>query len=82
MTGVVTTYFPGRKYGFIKPDDGSRYRFFHITNYRSGNGTPTLGEPVSFDLGDPNTLGKEKQAVNVYPLKAEANKATAEGGAL
>jgi len=74
MTGLVTTYFPERKYGFITPDDGSKVRFFHITQYR--NGAPQLGERVEFELGEPNTLGKEKQAVLIKPLKA-----TAEGGA-
>jgi cold shock CspA family protein len=68
MTGVVTTYFPDRKYGFITSDDGSKVRFFHITHYQ--NGAPTLGERVEFELGEPNTLGKEKQAILIKPIKS------------
>jgi cold shock CspA family protein len=67
-TGMVSTYFPNRKYGFISADDGIS-RFFHVSNY-SGSGAhqPKLGERVEFELADPAKLGKDKQAVNVTPI--------------
>jgi len=68
-TGIVSTYFPNRKYGFISADDGTS-RFFHVSNY-SGSGThqPKLGEKVEFELADPAKLGKDKQAVLVTPIQ-------------
>jgi cold shock CspA family protein len=78
LTGVVTTYFPERKYGFITPDDGSKARFFHITQYQ--HGAPKLGEHVEFELGEPNTLGKDKQAVRVKPI-APATESAVKAGA-
>ncbi|MGB2633817.1 MAG: cold shock domain-containing protein [Candidatus Acidiferrum sp.] len=79
-TGIVSTYFPNRKYGFISSDDGTS-RFFHVTQY-SGSGIhqPRLGEKVEFELADPVKLGKDKQAINVTPiwLVASTNDASAE----
>ena len=70
MTGIIVTYFPERKYGFIDSEGVSR--FFHASHYCSG--TPTLGEIVEFELGTPYKLGKEKPAVKVkrIALPAEA----------
>lgn len=67
-TGIVSTYFPNRKYGFILSDDGTS-RFFHVSQYSSsGTHQPKLGEKVEFELADPVKLGKDKQAVNVTPI--------------
>jgi cold shock CspA family protein len=70
-TGIVSTYFPNRKYGFISADDGTgTSRFFHVSNY-SGSGAhqPKLGERVEFELAEPAKLGKDKQAVRVTPVE-------------
>lgn len=61
--GIVSVYFPSRKFGFILLDDGTS-RFFHLGNF---HGTPTLGERVEFELADPVKLGRDKQAVNITP---------------
>ncbi len=64
--GIVSAYYPSRKFGFILLDDGSS-RFFHLSNFHC---TPTLGERVEFELGDPVKLGRDKQAVNITPISA------------
>ena len=65
-SGIVSAYFPSRKFGFILLDDGSS-RFFHLSNF---HGTPVLGARVQFELGDPVKLGRDKQAVNISPAQA------------
>lgn len=70
-SGVVSAYFPSRKFGFILLDDGSS-RFFHLSN--CPHGIPSLGQRVEFELGDPVKLGRDKQAVNLTPVTAEASK--------
>jgi cold shock CspA family protein len=63
--GIVSAFFPSRKFGFILLDDKSS-RFFHLSN--CPNGIPVLGERVEFELGDPVKLGRDKQAVNITPV--------------
>ena len=74
MRAVVSTYFVNRKYGFLLDENGE-YFFFHLSNY---HGTPMLGERVEFELTEPNTLGKKKQAMNVTPVNVQESVA---GGA-
>lgn len=62
--GIVSAYFPSRKFGFILLDDGSS-RFFHLSNF---HGAPVLGERVQFELGSPVKLGRDMQAVNIVPV--------------
>jgi cold shock CspA family protein len=66
LTGVIQTYFPGRKYGFVAASDGS-IRFFHESNFTSG--VPHLGDKIEFELGDPIRLGKQEQATNIVVIE-------------
>ena len=63
--GIISAYFPSRKYGFIQLEDGT-CRFFHLSNYLAG--TPILGQKVEFELADPVRLGQNKQATNIAPV--------------
>jgi cold shock CspA family protein len=65
--GVVSTYIPNRKFGFIKTE-GSTV-FFHATNFETG--VPRLGEKVEFELGDACKLGMPQQAVNVVSVPSD-----------
>jgi cold shock CspA family protein len=60
-TGVITTSFAARKFGFIKSE--GRDIFLHAVNLQEG--VPVLGQKVEFELGEAATLGKPKQAVNI-----------------
>jgi CspA family cold shock protein len=50
-TGTVKWFNPAKGYGFIQPSDGSKDVFVHISAVeRSGLGTLTEGQKVSFDI--------------------------------
>jgi cold shock CspA family protein len=65
MTGLVTTFFSSKQYGFITGDADGKSRFFHVSNFI---GVPTIGARVSFVLAPPTKIGKEPQCVNVTPV--------------
>jgi cold shock CspA family protein len=73
MIGSVTFWDARRGYGFIsviKPDGILQQYFFHHSNFK----TPPvqLGGVVIFSLGDPVSIGKKVQAVNVrYATQAD-----------
>lgn len=49
--GIVKWFNPAKGFGFIRPEDGSRDVFVHISAVeRSGIGTLTEGQRVSFDV--------------------------------
>lgn len=50
-TGTVQWFNPTKGYGFIRPDDGSKDVFVHISAVeRAGLTTLREGQQVSFDL--------------------------------
>ena len=50
-TGTVKWFNPGKGYGFIQPEDGSRDVFVHISAVeRAGLATLNEGQKVSFEL--------------------------------
>ncbi len=54
-----------RGYGFIKPDDGGRDVFVHITAVeRAGMKSLNEGQRISFDV-EPDKKGKGPKAVNL-----------------
>ena len=65
MAGTVKFFNAERGYGFIKPDDGGRDVFVHVTAVeRAGLKSLTEGQRISFD-GEPDTKGKGPKAVNL-----------------
>ena len=68
QTGVVK-FFNGEKgYGFIKPDDGGRDIFVHVTAVsRAGLQSLDQGQKVSFEV-EPDKKGKGPKAVNLIVL--------------
>ncbi|HTS52770.1 MAG TPA: cold-shock protein [Burkholderiales bacterium] len=50
-TGTVKWFNPGKGFGFIKPDDGSKDVFVHISAVEaSGLGTLTENQKVSYEV--------------------------------
>ncbi len=50
-TGTVKWFDPGKGYGFIAPDDGSKDAFVHISAVeRAGLGSLNEGQKVSYEL--------------------------------
>ena len=63
--GVVKFFNSERGYGFIKPDDGGRDVFVHITAVeRAGMKSLNEGQHISFDV-EPDKKGKGPKAVNL-----------------
>ena len=65
MNGTVKFFNGERGYGFIKPDDGGRDVFVHITAVeRAGLKDLTEGQRISFEV-EPDKKGKGPKAVNL-----------------
>ncbi len=65
MVGVVKFFHSERGYGFIKPDDGGRDVFVHITAVeRAGLKSLNEGQRITFDI-EPDKKGKGPKAVNL-----------------
>ncbi len=63
--GTVKFFNSERGFGFIKPDDGGRDVFVHITAVeRAGLKTLNEGQRISFDV-EPDKKGKGPKAVNL-----------------
>ena len=63
--GVVKFFNGERGYGFIKPDDGGRDVFVHITAVeQAGLKGLNEGQRISFDV-EPDKKGKGPKAVNL-----------------
>lgn len=65
QTGIVKFFNGERGYGFIKPDDGGRDVFVHITAVeQAGLKVLAEGQRISFDV-EPDKKGKGPKAVNL-----------------
>ena len=65
MTGVVKFFNAERGYGFIKPDDGGRDVFVHITAVgKAGLKNLTEGQRITFEV-EPDKKGKGPKAVDL-----------------
>jgi cold shock protein len=65
MTGTIKFFNAERGYGFIKPDDGGRDVFVHITAVeRAGLKDIAEGQRITFDV-EPDKKGKGPKAVNL-----------------
>jgi cold shock protein len=65
QTGTVKFFNADKGYGFIKPDDGGRDIFVHITAVEKA-GLTTLGEgqKITFEI-EPDKKGKGPKAVDL-----------------
>jgi cold shock protein len=65
MSGTVKFFNGERGYGFIKPDDGGRDVFVHITAVeQAGMKALNEGQRIQFDV-EPDKKGKGPKAVNL-----------------
>ena len=65
MNGVVKFFNAERGYGFIKPDDGGRDVFVHITAVeRAGLNSLNEGQRITFEI-EPDKKGKGPKAVGL-----------------
>ena len=51
--GLVAWFHEGRGFGYIRPDDGTRFVLFHISAFQdAGTVVLTEGKRVEFDIGE------------------------------
>ncbi len=63
--GSVKFFNAEKGYGFIKPDDGGRDIFVHVTAVeRAGLGSLNEGQRIAFEV-EPDKKGKGPKAVNL-----------------
>jgi CspA family cold shock protein len=66
--GIVKFFNTDKGYGFIKPDDGGRDIFVHVTAVtRAGLDGLNQGQKVEFEV-EPDKKGKGPKAVNIVIL--------------
>lgn len=65
MSGTVKFFNAEKGYGFIKPNDGGRDVFVHVSAVsQAGLATLAEGQMISFDV-EPDKKGKGPKAVNL-----------------
>jgi CspA family cold shock protein len=65
QSGVVKFFNNEKGFGFIRPDDGSRDIFVHISAVqKSGLSDLVEGQRINFDV-EPDRTGKGPKAVNL-----------------
>jgi cold shock CspA family protein len=66
--GIVVLYNQAKGWGFIKEDSGEEW-FFHTSN-TAPSFVPQLKARVEFEIGQPLSIGKKDQAVNVRGVQS------------
>lgn len=68
QTGAVVTYFEAKGFGFLRPDDGGRDIFFHVSRLVEGLATDLRpGTRVLYELGMDRTGKMAAASVRIAP---------------
>lgn len=71
--GSVVTYFEAKGFGFLRPDDGGRDIFFHVSRLVEGLATDLRpGARVLYELGMDRTGKMAASSVRIAPPAAPA----------
>jgi CspA family cold shock protein len=68
QTGSVVTYFEQKGFGFLRPDDGGRDIFFHVSRLVEGLATDLRpGTRVLYELGMDRTGKMAASSIRIAP---------------
>ncbi|MDR3699742.1 MAG: cold shock domain-containing protein [Candidatus Sulfopaludibacter sp.] len=68
QTGSVVTYFEAKGFGFLRPDDGGRDIFFHVSRLVEGLATDLRpGAKVIYELGMDRTGKMAASSIRIAP---------------
>jgi cold shock protein len=68
QSGSVVTYFDAKGFGFLRPDDGGRDVFFHVSRLTEGESTALKpGTRVLYELGMDRTGKLAASSVRIAP---------------
>ena len=71
QAGSVVTYFEAKGFGFLRPDDGGRDIFFHVSRLVEGLATDLRpGARVMYELGMDRTGKMAASSVRIAPQPA------------
>jgi cold shock protein len=72
QAGSVVTYFEAKGFGFLRPDDGGRDIFFHVSRLAEGLATDLRpGTRVLYELGMDRTGKMAASSIRIPPPAAE-----------
>jgi len=70
QTGSVVTYFEAKGFGFLRPDDGGRDIFFHVSRLAEGLATDLRpGAKVLYELGMDRTGKMAASSLRIAPAE-------------
>jgi CspA family cold shock protein len=68
QTGSVVTYFDDKGFGFVRPDNGGKDVFFHISRLAEGAATDLRpGTKVIYEMGTDRTGKMAASSVRIAP---------------
>lgn len=68
--GSVVTYFEAKGFGFLRPDDGGRDIFFHVSRLTEGLATDLRpGTRVLYELGMDRTGKMAASSIRIAPAE-------------
>jgi cold shock protein len=70
QSGAVVTYFEAKGFGFLRPDDGGRDIFFHVSRLVEGLATDLRpGARVMYELGMDRTGKMAASSIRIPPAE-------------
>jgi cold shock protein len=70
QSGAVVTYFEAKGFGFLRPDDGGRDIFFHVSRLAEGLATDLRpGTRVLYELGMDRTGKMAASSIRIAPAE-------------
>jgi cold shock protein len=68
QAGSVVTYFEAKGFGFLRPDDGGRDVFFHVSRLREGDAMDLKpGARLLYELGMDRTGKMAASSIRIAP---------------